>query len=140
MEDIYTLFHIINFGLFVLSLVVQVAIYPSFAYYNSEDLARWHPRYTSGISSIVAPLMLAQLGLGASLLVCCFHWVYPLIFALIIATWWITFKHAIPAHGEIRKGNDIKSNVNDLIRLNAYRTILWLLIFTVVIVFDLLKK
>ena len=59
---------LVDFGLVVLIWIVQLIIYPSFLYYNSNTLSKWHKTYTGRITTIVAPLMIAQIAIAAYLL------------------------------------------------------------------------
>jgi len=51
---------VVDFCLVVLIWLVQLIIYPSFRYMSPEQLAIWHPKYTTLITLVVGPLMLAQ--------------------------------------------------------------------------------
>ena len=50
-----------DFGLLVLIWLVQLVIYPSFLYYEQDNLKRWHEKYTQKITYVVLPLMMGQL-------------------------------------------------------------------------------
>ena len=50
----------VDFGLLVLILMVQVIVYPSFLHFSKTNLIKWHQSYTPKITTIVAPLMIAQ--------------------------------------------------------------------------------
>ncbi|WP_235297989.1 hypothetical protein [Portibacter marinus] len=120
---------IIDFGLVVLVWVVQFAIYPSFQFYAVEDLKKWHPKYTLGISWVVAPLMLAQLGVAIYLAT-----IHQSLFiignlALVIATWIITFVWAIPLHHAIDHQDELASELAQLLIVNRVRAFIWTVIF-----------
>lgn len=55
---------LLDFGLCILIWVVQLIVYPSFAFYNNTQLLKWHKTYTKAIALIVIPLMLGQLGIA----------------------------------------------------------------------------
>lgn len=119
---------IIDFGFFILIWVVQLIIYPAFKFYKKEDLLLWHPLYTKAISIFVIPLMLIQSSLAAVLM-----YVEPTMWSiiytsLVIATWALTFKYAVPLHNRIQKGEDLASIINDLLRVNLIRSIIWTVI------------
>ena len=120
---------IIDFGLVVLIWLVQLIIYPGFAYYSPDELAVWHPKYTSLISLVVGPLMLAQvLATGGSLLGN-FSWLTVLVAVLVGVVWWSTAFQAIPLHNRIDAGADLPQTITRLVRVNWLRTVIWTVIF-----------
>jgi hypothetical protein len=48
-------------GLFVLIWMVQLMVYPSFLYYEKQNLVKWHNHYVKGLAIIVIPIMFGQL-------------------------------------------------------------------------------
>lgn len=60
-ELLTPLFLIVNSGLAILIWIVQLIVYPSFLFYNKENLVQWHNIYTKRIAILVVPLMLIQL-------------------------------------------------------------------------------
>lgn len=120
---------IIDFGLVILIWLVQLIIYPGFAYYSAADLAVWHPRYTGLITLVVGPLMLAQvLATGASLLTD-FSWLTLVVALLVAVLWWSTAAQAIPLHNRIDAGVDLPTTIARLVQVNWLRTVLWTIIF-----------
>jgi len=120
---------IVDFGLVVLIWVTQLIVYPGFRYYQSEDLQRWHERYTRQVSYIVIPLMFAQLGLIIHALVTNFSWLRVVIGMMILAVWVSTFTQAVPLHAKIAQGQNLSVNISALIRVNWLRTFLWTGVF-----------
>lgn len=120
---------LIDFGLVVLIWLVQLVVYPSFKYYQPDDLLRWHSHYTSAITVIVLPLMFGQLILHALNVYNGFSLLSMLIFTLVLGTWLVTFVWAVPLHNRITGQNDLASAVSTLISINWIRTILWTLVF-----------
>ena len=121
----------VDFGILILIWLVQLVVYPGFRYYSSSDLLKWHGKYTVGISSIVAPLMLIQLVLHSLSLntnPAMLGWVS---FVLLITCWIMTFGWAMPLHAQINHGNQVRENVLKLISMNKYRTIAWSVIFLI---------
>ncbi|MGB3464448.1 MAG: hypothetical protein WBA74_04230 [Cyclobacteriaceae bacterium] len=121
--------NIINFGLVVLTWMVQLVVYPSFLYYSENDLQKWHQVYTSAISYVVIPLMFAQLFTTGYLV---FHQAGILnliIFGLVVLVWIVTFALAVPAHNKIASGTDVYTEAANLVRINWYRTVIWSVIF-----------
>jgi predicted ferric reductase len=120
----------IDFGLVVLIWMVQLIIYPSFMYYQEEDLMRWHDRYTGAITVIVMPLMLAQVVLYALDLsrgdISVVKWISVLLIVLI---WIHTFTLAVPLHNQIAEGTEVSAAAEKLVRVNWFRTVAWTIIF-----------
>lgn len=119
----------VDFGLVVLIWLVQLIIYPGFAYYSPAELALWHPRYTNLITLIVGPLMLAQLGLYAWALHSRFDLLTFLGAGLVVVTWVSTAVQAIPLHNQISAGLDVAVAVTNLVRVNWVRTLAWTVLF-----------
>lgn len=123
------LLNLIDFGLVVLIWMTQLVVYPSFCYFSDSDLLLWHRRYTTSISFLVIPLMLAQLfshGIGLWQ-----HFSLPrLLAAILIGLIWVnTFGYAVPLHNKISAGADIASSAKRLVAVNWYRTVLWTVVF-----------
>ena len=125
------LLKIIDFGLVVLIWIVQLVIYPSFQFYANDDLIRWHGKYTSSITWIVAPLMLGQIvthGFDT------FQNPGPIKIAslvLVLGTWFTTFLIFVPLHNKIDMKIDLPQTIHNLISYNWIRTIMWTLIFLI---------
>ena len=127
--DINLLKILLDFGLVVLVWIVQLAIYPSFLYYQKEDLGRWHAVYTQRITYVVLPLMLGQLVIHSWLVISFRDLYHGLSWLLVIATWMITFIYAVPLHRHIGRQQHIAKNCKKLIRVNGVRVIIWSAIF-----------
>ena len=120
---------IVDFGLVVLTWMVQLIVYPSFLYYAKADLLRWHPKYTTAITLVVMPLMFGQLfGYGFAI-VRAFSWLRLAGLVLVLATWLVTFTHAVPLHNAIAQGNGSPEVIHRLINAHWVRTALWTAIF-----------
>lgn len=119
---------VIDFGLVVLIWLVQLIIYPSFAYYTADDLAVWHPKYTGLITLVVGPLMLAQVIATGWNLASQFSWLTLVVALLVIIIWWSTATQAIPLHNQIDAGVTLPTTISRLIRVNWLRTFLWTII------------
>ena len=116
-------------GLLVLIWMVQLVVYPSFLYYEKQNLVKWHKNYTSGLSIIVIPLMFGQLIVVSIQL-------YRLVSAetiisllLVISVWILTFKQFVPLHDKISKNKVTDKLLKLLVIRNWLRTILWTFIF-----------
>ena len=120
---------LIDFGLVVLIWTTQLVVYPSFTYFNADNLVEWHSRYTVAIAIIVMPLMLGQLVLHGYDTIQQFNVLRACIMALIVLVWIHTFFFAVPLHNQIGSGNDVISAAEKLVHINWYRTVLWTLIF-----------
>lgn len=129
------LLSLIDFGLVILVWMTQLVVYPSFTYFSPGDLLLWHRRYTTYISFLVIPLMLAQLlthGVGLWQ-----HFSLPrLLAAILIGLIWVnTFGYAVPLHNKISAGTDVASSAKQLVAINWYRTVLWTVVFLLGIFF-----
>ncbi len=120
---------LIDFGLVVLIWIIQLIVYPSFLHYTTNNLIKWHSKYTPLIGFIVGPLMLAQLGISIYQL----HneiTTYNVINVMLISVIWIlTFLQFVPIHNNISRGKISKSLLVSLVLKNWSRTILWTLLF-----------
>ncbi|TPN87706.1 hypothetical protein [Aquimarina algicola] len=121
---------LLDFGLLVLIWIVQLIIYPGFAYYTQDQLLIWHSKYTTFITIIVMPLMLGQLALYSIQLFLHIDVYVLIIWVLIVLIWSATFLQAVPLHNKIAQ-NKNKNNiiVNKLIKINWLRTVLWTMVF-----------
>jgi len=116
-------------GLVVLIWIVQLIIYPSFLYYNHENLITWHKKYTFNFGKIVIPLMLGQLGIAGYQL-----FAQPTTYTLlsliaIVVLWLSTFLQFAPIHLNIAKGIVSEKMLVALVNKNWIRTVLWSLLF-----------
>lgn len=117
-----------DFGLVVLIWLVQLVIYPSFSGYQKENLIKWHEKYVSRMTYIVMPLMVGQLSLVVTRLFTDYSWPLVLNLLLIITAWAFTFFLFIPMHNKIVFGFIDEKILNQLVRKNWIRTILWNLV------------
>lgn len=120
---------LLDFGLVVLIWIIQLIVYPSFLYYKTENLNKWHKVYTSRFSAIVIPLMFGQLGVAIYqlFLESSFYSVSSLV--VIILIWISTFWIFVPIHVIISEENFSKPDLVTLVKKNWLRTILWTLLF-----------
>ncbi len=118
-----------DFGLLVLIWIVQLVIYPSFLYYQAEDLLNWHQEYMIAISFVVIPLMFGQL-VTAGLQFIKKRNLYTLVSMLLIALVWAsTFLQFVPMHTAITEGDTSQELLYTLVSTNWIRTVLWTLLF-----------
>ena len=115
-------------GLFVLIWMVQLVIYPSFLYFEKENLVKWHHQYTKGLSMIVIPLMLGQLCTTIVQLVQFSSIEISFKFILVCAVWVLTFLHFVPIHNQISNRKATYTLLNQLVHRNWLRTLLWTVI------------
>lgn len=119
----------IDFGLVVLIWMVQLLIYPSFEYFTSESLSKWHKIYTRNITFIVAPMMIIQLIISIYLAWNDLSFINTIYFALVILTWVTTMVIYVPLHREIDLHPDKKETCIKLTKKNWLRVVLWTTIF-----------
>ena len=122
---------LVDFGLVILIWMTQLIVYPSFTYFNPDDLVRWHDKYTTAVSIIVMPLMLGQIALHSYSLYSGFSWMTFVAFAFVILTWINTFFFAVPLHNLIAANQEVSESAQGLVRVNWYRTFLWSVVFLI---------
>ena len=114
-----------DIGLVVLIWLVQLIIYPSFLFYERNNLKRWHYNYTKKITYIVLPLMMGQFIIAVIHLFNDFSIFSLGSFSIIVSLWIITILIFIPLHNKVSTDYVNQSIINKLIRLNWIRTLLW---------------
>lgn len=119
----------IDFGLLILIWLVQIIVYPSFEFYSSMSLSKWHSKYTVRITYIVLPLMLAQLVVGIIHLWQIRNWYTVTTILLILALWIMTFRVFVPLHFSIDNNEYDDDVCQRLVKRNWMRTIVWTLLF-----------
>lgn len=120
---------LIDFGLVVLIWLVQLIIYPGLSYYSDTDLKVWHLKYTSNITRLVIPLMMAQFIFHSYNLYHQTTLIEMICLGLIFLVWVNTFFFALPTHQKISEGLDLERTIPYLISINWYRTVLWSMVF-----------
>ena len=120
---------LVDFGLVILIWMTQLVVYPSFTYFPSDSLLKWHEKYTTSISVIVMPLMLAQIGVHGYLLLATFSWTGAAAFGLVLLAWINTFLFAVPQHNRIANQDEVVGSAKNLVRINWYRTVIWSVVF-----------
>ena len=115
----------VSWGLFILIWLVQIIIYPGFHRISPEGFAAYHRWYVKRISSIVLPLMIAELILAI-------WWVLADNYSsvsitsglLVIVVWLSTFLLQVPIHNRLKAGKDDK-RIQRLVATNWIRTAAW---------------
>jgi hypothetical protein len=116
--------------------MVQLVIYPSFKFYSTVELRKWHSRYTRLVSFVVVPLMFGQLITSGWL---SYQNPSPLLIiklVLIFAIWGLTFLIFVPLHHNIDRQENPERFLDSLVNKNWMRTVLW----NVILVLSLLHK
>ncbi|MEM9362975.1 MAG: hypothetical protein AAGA43_10080 [Bacteroidota bacterium] len=122
---------LVDFGLLILIWIVQLIIYPSFTNFTKDDLIEWHKKYTRLMAFIVAPLMVAQLIIYIMLLFFELSFLTITTAFMVVATWLITFLQFVPMHNAIAKGQADNALLNNLVKKNWIRIVLWSLLFMI---------
>lgn len=115
----------VSWGLLILIWLVQLIIYPGFHRIPRETFAAYHRWYVIRISSVVLPLMLAELILTV-------WWIrsdnYSLVSVLagilVLIVWLSTFVLQVPIHNQLKTGKDAKL-IQRLVTTNWIRTVAW---------------
>ena len=104
--------------------VIQVLHYPAFSAIAENDFQKFHLKHTSSITWIVAPVMLIEL-LTALLLLQLNQNLFFLVNTILLLGIWIsTGLLSVPIHAAIGPKKDLEK-INQLVRTNWPRTILW---------------
>ena len=122
---------LVGFGLVIFIWTIQLVVYPSFRYFPSDCLLKWHGVYTGAVSIIVVPLMVTQVVLHGWRLCDEFALVRLLIFILVLSAWLVTFLIFVPLHNKISSDRELTQSLANLVSYNWVRTVLWSLIFLV---------
>lgn len=115
----------VDAGLCVLIWIVQLVVYPGFAFYSAEELKKWHSSYTWRITVIVFPLMTAQLVLSGVSIYYDMNWVSVTSMVLVTGTWVSTFVQFVPLHNKLASSSDTSAIVAAMVSKNWLRTCLW---------------
>lgn len=118
-----------DFGLLVLIWMVQLVIYPSFKYFNKNDLIRWHRVYVQRISYVVIPLMFGQTLIAIYQL-----YLTPSLYTtgsvvLIFLVWILTFWLFVPRHNAVSNVRFDENTLSELVSYNWARTAVWSIVF-----------
>ena len=106
--------------------VIQLVHYPSFHFIRKDIYASFQKFHTDKIAIIVAPVMLIELITGVLLIYMETNIDIVLIVSLVIllAIWILTAIYFYKAHQNLMSGYN-KEIINQLIKLNWIRTLLW---------------
>ena len=120
---------LIDAGLVILIWMVQLIVYPSFLFFNKDNLFLWHKKYTHSIAIIVIPLMTSQLAFA--FLALFYKSVFFSIpyFSIILFLSVFTFWSFAPLHFKISKEKITHNTLQLLVNRNWLRTFLWSLLF-----------
>lgn len=118
----------VDFGLVVLIWLVQLVVYPSFAFVSEDRFAAFHAAYTRRVSFVVIPLMVGQVGLHAAIVTAEPSALRISAAALAGAAWVLTFALAVPCHRDLAGGKSDET-IRRLVFANAWRTAVWSLAF-----------
>lgn len=108
---------------------IQIVTYPGYAEVPARGFVEYHARYMRRITFVVAPLMLAELGLALALFfdsadfhASSFHATGGLILVAVI--WLSTAFLQVPAHRRLERSHDVAA-IRSLVRSNWIRTLAW---------------
>jgi hypothetical protein len=113
----------VTFALVGLIWVVEVAVYPLYARVGPESFVAYHEGWSSAITLVVGPLMLAEVVAGA--------WLYTerpklaLLAAVpVVVAWAVTALWAVPMHAKLDAGFTV-TVWRSLLWANHVRTAAW---------------
>lgn len=120
-----------DFGLLVLIWIVQLIIYPGFAFIEFPRFDAWHKRYMVLITYVVAPLMFLQAGLVGFQIITRGNWSNWISLVLVSAVWLLTFLTAVPIHNKLGQKEGHFDRIGKLVKVNWYRTLIWSLLWVI---------
>lgn len=126
---------IINFALVILIWLVQLIIYPSFAHIVEDEFISWHRKYVRTISTIVTPLMAAQMVLIIVLLNYRLTWAHICMLLSVLVIWVSSFSLSVPCHKKLSINGKDQTVIGRLVGTNWIRTLLWSAVFLLGILF-----
>lgn len=100
--------------------LVQLVVYPSFALVGAAEWDRFHARHQRSIAVVVGPPWVAQ-AVSVALLTLALGLPGAGLGALALAGVLITVLGAVPEHGRLTPGADLRR----LLRANLARTLVW---------------
>ena len=114
-----------------ISLLVQIIIYPSFKDFEFKNFNKFHLSYSKKMLYIVAPIMLIEMFSSIFLIIKVQS--APILISTIVLflIWIITFLYIVPIHNHLSLNHD-NIKIKNLIKLNAFRTFLWILKYVVI--------
>jgi len=107
--------------------VIQIIHYPSFKFLDRNRFSEFEKFHIRRITSLVAPIMLLELGSGIGLFYLwkkVYFWPMLINLVLMALIWLVTLFFSKPYHRRLLKRFDIKL-LNKMINTNWIRTILW---------------
>ncbi len=120
---------LLDFGLLILIWIVQLVIYPSFSYFEKDNLIKWHHVYTLRIGVLVMPMMIGQITISLIQIFTTYTFYNLIDLTLIVGVWLSTFLHFVPMHMNISKGIIDDKLKYKLVFYNWIRVFLWATIF-----------
>ena len=117
---------IINAILVGVIIVTQLVSYPLFLEVEEIRFTNYHKKYTSRISIIVLPIMLAEIFITIYMIIVDASNQNILAGLILFIIWISTFILQVPIHNKISIKKDIEL-IHLLIRTNWIRTFLWII-------------
>ena len=115
----------ISWGLFILIWLVQLIIYPGFHLITRDVFVSYHKWYVIRISSLVLPLMLAELIVTVKwILSDDYSAVSVSAGVLVFIVWLSTAVLQVPIHNQLKTAKDAKL-IQRLVATNWIRTAAW---------------
>jgi glucose-6-phosphate dehydrogenase assembly protein OpcA len=109
----------------ILIWLVQLIIYPGFRSIASEEFKTFHRWYVQRISSVVIPLMTAELILTVWWVLSDDYSVLSILTGvLILVVWLSTFALQVPIHNRLKAGK-AEGEIQRLVATNWIRTAAW---------------
>jgi hypothetical protein len=104
---------------------VQLVHYPLFAEVGADTWFTYHADHERRTGWVVAPLMIAELGSSAVIVIAGGHGVLAVVGLLLAATTWVvTFALAVPLHRRLNETRELDT-IARLVTINWLRTATW---------------
>ncbi len=111
----------------ILIWLVQIIIYPGFRRIPPEEFKAYHKWYVIRISSVVLPLMLAELIVTVWWVLSADYAAGPILSGvLVLIVWLSTFMFQVPIHNQLKAGKEDRA-IRRLVATNWTRTVAWTL-------------
>lgn len=120
--------------------IIQLLVYPGFAFVDQNEFLKMHNRHTSKITWVVAPLMGIELVTAAMLAAQHTNAFYIFNLVAVLALWALTGLVSVPIHNQLAKNAKSQEHIYKLTFTNWPRTLIWtirlilLCVFTGVVV------
>lgn len=105
--------------------IVQLLVYPGFAFVDENEFLNMHNRHTNNITLVVGPLMGLEILTAAMLTAQSTNFFFIANLIGVLSLWGLTGLVSIPIHNELAKKTKSKESIRRLTLTNWPRTVIW---------------